>query len=120
MPNSRIVLGGIDAAVRIGKALDHPLRVRALAALTQGELCVCELIELFGLAPSTVSKHMSIIADAGLVMRRRDRKWIYYTLPAIPEGPIAHALDLVGTLVADDPLVLDDKSHLPAINCQKA
>ena len=82
---------GLSAVVKIGKAIDHPLRVRALAALRDRELCVCELVDLFGLAPSTVSKHMSLIADAGLVDRRRDGKWTYYSVPNDPPTPIAGA-----------------------------
>ena len=52
---------------RTGKALGDPQRVRALAALRGGELCLCRLIALLRLAPSTVSKHMSLLIQAGLV-----------------------------------------------------
>ncbi len=117
MTNLRIRDGGVSAVSRIGKALDHPLRVRALAALRDGELCVCELIELFRLAPSTVSKHMTIIADAGLISRRRDGRWTYYSLPKDPEPAIAHAIELVMSLVEDDPLVVDDRQSIPRIHC---
>jgi len=41
---------------------------------------MCQIIELFGLAPSTVSKHMAILWQAGLVERRKDGRWIYYRL----------------------------------------
>ena len=78
MTNLRNKRHGVDSVTRIGKALDNPIRVRALAALRERELCVCEFIELFGLAPSTVSKHMRVIADAGLVDRRRAGKWTYW------------------------------------------
>ena len=108
---------GIDAAARIGKAIDHPLRVRALAALRDRELCVCELIELLGLAPSTVSKHMTVIAEAGLISRRREGRWTYYSLPSDPEAPIAHAIDLVMSLVEDDPIVCEDRANVPHITC---
>jgi ArsR family transcriptional regulator len=100
---------GLDLAARIGKAMDHPLRIRAVAALRERELCVCELIELFGLSPSTVSKHMSIVADGGLVDRRRDGKWTYYSLPLDPDAHVAHAIAAIMTLVEDDPLVLRDR-----------
>ena len=102
---------------RIGKAIDHPLRIRALAALRHGELCVCELIELLGLAPSTISKHLTVIAEAGLVERRRDGRWTYYSIPDDPEPPIAHAIDLVMELVEDDPLIARDRLSIPTIHC---
>ena len=108
---------GVDAAARIGKALDHPLRIRAIAALRDRELCVCELTELFGLAASTVSKHMSLIADAGLVDRRRDGKWTYYALPTESEPAIVHAIEAVLLLVKDDPVILEDRANIPRINC---
>ncbi len=117
MTNLRIKQNGVDQVSRIGKALDHPLRIRALAALKEQELCVCELIELFGLSPSTVSKHMSIVADAGLVDRRRDGRWTHYSLPVDPPEPVAHALAMVMSLVGDDPVILADREHIPDISC---
>ncbi len=70
----------IDDYITITKALSDPHRVRALLALRKGELCVCQIIDLFGLAPSTVSKHMSILKQAGLVNSRKDSRWVYYRL----------------------------------------
>jgi DNA-binding transcriptional ArsR family regulator len=65
----------------ITKALSDENRVRALMALSGGELCVCQLIELLGLAPSTVSKHMSVLRQARLVEVRKEGRWTYYRLP---------------------------------------
>jgi ArsR family transcriptional regulator len=65
----------------IAKALADESRLRALCALQQGELCVCQIIELLGLAPSTVSKHMSILRQAGLVKGRKEGRWMHYRLP---------------------------------------
>jgi len=52
--------------INIAKAFSDENRVRALMMLCNGELCVCQLIEMLGLAPSTVSKHMTILYQAGL------------------------------------------------------
>ncbi|MFP4564030.1 MAG: ArsR/SmtB family transcription factor [Spirochaetia bacterium] len=109
---------GLSSIVKIGKAIDHPLRVRALAALRDRELCVCELVELFGLAPSTVSKHMSLIADAGLVNRRRDGKWTYYSIPQDPPPPIAGAIDMVMSLAAEDEAVAADRRKIENLKCR--
>ncbi len=68
----------------ITKALSDANRVRAYMMLRDGELCLCQIIELLGLAPSTVSKHMSILYNAGLVDSRKDGKWQYYFLPKEP------------------------------------
>jgi len=64
----------------ITKALSDPNRVRILLALKRGELCVCQITELFGYAPSTVSKHLSILQQAGLVLSRKSERWVYYRL----------------------------------------
>jgi ArsR family transcriptional regulator len=65
----------------ITKALSDPNRVRILLALKQRELCVCQITELFEFAPSTVSKHLSILHHAGLILSRKTERWVYYRLP---------------------------------------
>ena len=64
----------------ITKALADENRLRALYALQSGELCLCQIIELLGLAPSTVSKHMAILRQARLIEGRKEGRWIYYRL----------------------------------------
>ena len=66
--------------LNITKALSEENRVRILLALEVGELCVCQIIELLELAPSTVSKHMSVLRQARLVQGRKDGRWTYYRL----------------------------------------
>ena len=80
----------------ITKALSDPNRVRVLLVLRHGELCVCQITELFGFAPSTVSKHLSILHQAGLVLSRKSERWVYYRLPE-KGAPVAvrEALDWV-------------------------
>lgn len=80
----------------ITKALSDPNRVRMLLSLRRGELCVCQITELFGLATSTVSKHLSILNQAGLILSRKTERWVYYRLPD-KAAPVAvrEALDWV-------------------------
>lgn len=65
----------------ITKALSDPNRVRILLSLRRGELCVCQITELFGLATSTVSKHLSVLNQAGLILSRKSERWVYFRLP---------------------------------------
>jgi ArsR family transcriptional regulator, arsenate/arsenite/antimonite-responsive transcriptional repressor len=65
----------------ITKALSDPGRVRILLALRRQELCVCRITELLGFAPSTMSKHLSILHHAGLIQSRKSERWVYYRLP---------------------------------------
>ncbi len=66
--------------LNITKALAEENRLRILLALEGQELCVCQLIELLELAPSTVSKHMSVLRQARLVSGRKDGRWMYYRI----------------------------------------
>jgi DNA-binding transcriptional ArsR family regulator len=81
----------------ITKALSDPNRVRILLALRKGELCVCQITELFGFAPSTVSKHLSILHHAQIILSRKSERWVYYRLPEKKSAPVAvrEALDWV-------------------------
>lgn len=78
------------------KALADETRLRALMLLVGGELCLCQLIDVLALSPSTISKHMTILYDAGLIDRRKQGRWHYYRL-AGPEAPrlVRDALDWV-------------------------
>jgi len=90
------------------KALSDPNRVRVLKLLQEGELCVCEIQNVLGLAQSTVSKHMKILEDAGLVNREREGTWILYSLAGGSESPYAKAMlaELALWLDKDEELVL--------------
>lgn len=83
------------------KAISDTNRLRALCALRNGELCVCQIIELLELAPSTVSKHMSILRQAKLVNHEKRGRWMYYQLageesPQVVQQAISWVLESVG------------------------
>jgi ArsR family transcriptional regulator len=95
----------------VTRALAEPNRVRILLALRRRELCVCQITELFGLALSTVSKHLSILHHAGLIQSRKSERWVYYRLPD-RTAPVAvrEALDWVKkSLAKTDEAVTDAK-----------
>ncbi len=102
--------------MEITRALADENRVRALMALRGGELCVCQIIELLGLAPSTVSKHMQILRQARLVDSRKDGRWIYYRLAGEKApGAVRTALEWVRNHLAGDPRIQEDAMHLEEI-----
>jgi ArsR family transcriptional regulator, arsenate/arsenite/antimonite-responsive transcriptional repressor len=84
------------AFMAITRALSDPSRVRILLALRRRELCVCQITELFGFAPSTMSKHLSILHQAGLIQSRKSERWVHYSLTD-GSAPVAarEALDWV-------------------------
>jgi ArsR family transcriptional regulator len=99
--------------MNITKALADQTRVRALLALLEGELCVCRITELFGLAPSTMSKHLSLLKQAGLVESRKEGRWIHYRLPG-KEAPavVSEAIDWVRRSTAGEPVIEKDRQRL--------
>ena len=100
----------------ITKALSDRTRVRALMCLAEGELCVCQLIEMLGLAPSTVSKHMAVLYQAGLAESRKQGRWIYYRLPGRDAGArVSAALHWVRHSLRDDPQIAQDVERLKAV-----
>ena len=98
------------------KALADENRVRILMALGPKELCVCQIVELLGLAPSTVSKHIAILKHAGLVDSRKDGRWMFYRL-AEDDAPAEakEMTELVSRLLADDPQEREDTKRLKQI-----
>lgn len=97
------------------KALSDQNRVRGLIALEAGELCVCQIIELLELAPSTVSKHMSILKQAKLVECRKDGRWIYYKLSSKDSEIIQDLIKITIKNVSDSEVVTKDKKKLKII-----
>ncbi len=102
--------------IYIAKALSDENRVRALMLLSQGELCVCQLIEMLGLAPSTVSKHMSILRQARLVESRKEGRWMYYRLPD-GDAPqcVLGAVRWVQKCLAQDKKIIADNKQLKLV-----
>lgn len=106
----------VNQITEIAQALSDDNRVRALVALRKQELCVCQLICLLDLAPSTVSKHMTILKQAGLVEARKEARWVYYRL-AGPDAPpeIAAAIAWVLNATARSAEIRDDDRQLRVI-----
>jgi ArsR family transcriptional regulator len=69
-----------EARARIAKALAHPSRLLMLDALADGEMCVCKLTELVGADQSTVSKHLAVLKQAGIVTDRKEGAMTFYSL----------------------------------------
>jgi ArsR family transcriptional regulator len=100
----------------IVKALGDETRLRALVSLSQRELCLCQLVELFGMAPSTISKHMNVLCEAGLVLRRKEGRWVYFRLSGRDAPPaVRQGLRWVRASLSADPQVVHDAVRLPGV-----
>jgi len=69
-----------EARARVAKAMAHASRLLILDALTREELCVCDLTELVGADQSTVSRHLAVLRNAGLVALRKEGTLAFYRL----------------------------------------
>lgn len=107
----------LDQFEAVGRAVADPSRVRILAMLREGELCVCQVTAVLDLATATVSKHLSLLRGAGLVRQRKDGRWVYYRLAEHGANPFAPGmLALVATLAVDgDPVLESDRARLAAV-----
>ena len=109
----------MQQVIDIAKALGDESRLRALLSLRDGELCLCQIIDLLDLAPSTVSKHLSILHRAGLVNKRKQGRWHYFRLPGREAPPVVRqALRWVSEGVADDAAVNNDIQSVSKIREQ--
>lgn len=80
---STVTVDEAERIARVFKALSDPTRVRLLsliAATQGGEACICDLIDPVGLSQGTVSHHMKLLAEAGLVTREQRGRWAYFAL----------------------------------------
>ncbi|GMV91192.1 MAG: hypothetical protein AMXMBFR82_09700 [Candidatus Hydrogenedentota bacterium] len=104
--------------IELARALSDENRVRALIALKNRELCVCQIMAMLALAPSTVSKHMSILKQAGLVDSDKRGRWVYYRLPKRGQDEfVDRALDWAFALTAGEATPEADADRLCAFLC---
>ena len=73
------------------KALADGTRLRILALLQAGEICVCDIHGSLGLPQPTVSRHLAYLRKTGLVPARRDGLWVHYRLAPLPD-PVAQTV----------------------------
>jgi DNA-binding transcriptional ArsR family regulator len=109
----------LRTTLRVMKALSDIQRLRIMMMLRAGELCVCQIIAVLDLAPSTVSKHLSLLSTADLVVSRKEGRWAYYRLPNGAKlktvKPLLAWLEIA--LKQDERLLKDDKKLQAVLAC---
>ncbi|HEY5132743.1 MAG TPA: metalloregulator ArsR/SmtB family transcription factor [Candidatus Krumholzibacteriaceae bacterium] len=107
---------GMKSILQITKALADRQRIRMLALLQGRELCVCQIIAVIALAPSTISKHLSILSAAGLVEHRKEGRWAYYRLPTgSADAMIRSVLQWVAQSLRHDEAIAKDVKKLTGV-----
>jgi len=103
--------------LKVMKALSDPNRVKIIKLLQQKKMCVCELQGALGIAQPTVSKHLKILEEAGLVDYRKDGLWVNYFLANGRSSP--YAASLLGNLqhwLNEDSEIAELMKKAPFIN----
>lgn len=77
---SRATSLDFERTARVFHALSEPTRLRLVDLLRNGERCVCELTDALEMAQSKLSFHLKGLKDAGLVVDRKEGRWVYYRL----------------------------------------
>ena len=107
----------MNSFLKVMKALSDPNRVKIIKMLQQKVMCVCELQGAIGLAQSTVSKHLKILEDTGLVGYNKDGLWVNYYLTDGCESP--YAASVLGNLrhwLNDEPEIVELIQKVPFLN----
>jgi ArsR family transcriptional regulator len=107
----------MKAFTKVMKALSDSNRVKMIKLLQQKTMCVCELQGVLGLAQPTVSKHLKILEEAGLVDFRKDGLWVNYFVTDGKNSP--YAASLLGNIkhwLNEDPEIVELSQKLPLID----
>lgn len=68
----------IETAARALKAMSHPLRLKILCVVGEGEVCVQDIVDAVGTSQSNISQHLAILRDKGVLLTRKDANRVYY------------------------------------------
>lgn len=98
--------------IKVFKALSDETRIRMLKLLSQGELCVCEIMQAMEISQSRASRNLGILKEAGVLKDRRDGQWVHYSLNKEGTAYYSALLELLNNSLNSDKTILKDKENL--------
>ncbi len=105
------------STINVFKALGDANRLRIVKMLGDRELCMCEVREVLGLSSSTVSKHLTVLRDAGLLLDSKEGRWVNFRLNDRAGEPFLRSLlALIRESFDDDETIRADVRRLPRVN----
>ena len=111
----------IDRCVEIAKALSEAIRVRVLLITKNGAMNLQQLVEIYDLAPSTLSKHLKILENSGLLVSKREGRWRYFSWPQSPvDDAVKKALLWINKANSDPVLTTDMARRTVAVQNSQA
>ncbi len=109
-------INNLNKQEKIFKALSDRNRIRIIKMLQKKSLCVCEITEVLKLATSTVSKHLSVLKEAGLIVDAKDGKWINYKINPEPDTLVSNSLLFIQLQIEDDETVINDRKLITFVD----
>jgi ArsR family transcriptional regulator len=109
----------VEDIAQIYKALSEQMRLRILMLLTQGELCVCDLMAVLEEPQSKVSRHVAYLKNSGLIQGRRVGTWMHYFLKEPLEGLAAAHVEFLRKELAGFKWVRDDVEKMREVKARK-
>lgn len=107
----------MNEVLSVTKALSDGNRLRTVIALREmTELCVCQVTEMLGLAPATISRHIRVLHNAGLVESRKNGRWVFYRLSKVAKRePLITVMDWLAESLDHSAEIRDDRKYLRKI-----
>lgn len=107
----------MDELIKLFKALSDKNRLRILMLLNHKSLCVCEIQCILKISMSTVSQHLAILAETGLINSEKRGKWIYYSINISDYNFINNnIIMLLSYLLRKDKYVISDLAAISSID----
>jgi ArsR family transcriptional regulator len=99
----------VEELLAIARTLGDTTRIRIVAALRNGELCVCELVDALDISQSSLSTHLQMCRQVGVLTARKEGRWIYYSISTCYAPLIERIFSELQTLASDEQLHRDAK-----------
>ncbi|MFA5014561.1 MAG: metalloregulator ArsR/SmtB family transcription factor [Actinomycetota bacterium] len=105
---------------RVLKALADENRIRILYLLSERKnLCVCEIREIIGLSQPTISSHLKVLENNGLIIFNKDGKWVNYSLNSNLDNKIKQIIDSIFSIIVIDTEVKKDQNRVNKVDRKK-
>ncbi len=107
-------MDALSTILTFNRALSDRTRTRIWMLVWEKEVCVCHIVNVLGLANSTISEHLSALKEAGLISFRKEGKWIYYRAVSTG-GEMDRVVKIFHSFLEDDHDIQKDKKKLQDI-----
>lgn len=109
----------MEQLAQMYKALSEDMRLRIVMLLARGEICVCDLMAIFGESQSKVSRHLAYLKHSGMVKSKRVGTWMHYSLKEPLDGTIDAQVTFMKQQLSQLPVFLRDEEKMQDIMKQK-